>query len=233
MSTKLKQIIHDLSNVASAMGFGIFMNSKKCQKCPNFNICDEGKRMLEMSVEMKRMSSMLTKAMEIAVHEEAQNRFTPIDMFNVIPTFNDGVVTLSKLHDMEIKVESNISENCFIFSTLQSGMIVTENAIVNAHNANATKMTISIVENDDYVDVFYRDNGFGIKRDKLEKMELEWVGKSGLNGHGTGIIIETVQQGGGTVKWNSIEGFGTEMRVRLKKATKGERLSCAIMDAAS
>jgi signal transduction histidine kinase len=137
-------------------------------------------------------------------------------------------ITLLKINTEKknIKIESKIKDETFVFADINLVTAILRNLIANAikfTNENG-EIYIDANEKNDFLEISVTDTGIGINQDdinKLFKIEIDTrnIGNSSEKGTGLGLILckEFVEKNGGEIKVISELGKGSSFIFTLKK----------------
>lgn len=126
----------------------------------------------------------------------------------------DELPKLKVMHDIDITlIYEHCSADVQICSDDSVDNQIMRNAIQNSVKAGARAIHIEYVAHKDTVDIFFRDNGRGIRRQDIHKLGSGYSTSGG--GCGVRIIKALVAQNGGIVQYTSIPPFSTELQITM------------------
>lgn len=158
------------------------------------------------------------------VSQHQGENFNPvkINLHNLLIDEIDFITDLA--NQKNITIEQCIADELFITADLQMTKTILRNLLVNAikYTDNYGAITVSAMENQQYVEIAIEDNGIGISfeaQKELFKIDSfhSTIGTSNEKGMGLGLLIcrDFVEMHGGKIWLESEPGKGTEFKFTL------------------
>ena len=180
---------------------------------------------------IKAASNELYKLLEDLLQwsrvQDGKLKFEPRN-FNLTDSVKNYLeVLLPQTEQKEIVLTNNLEKEIIVFADMDLVGMIIRNLLVNAFKFSYRngEVIIDYELDGDFVKLFIKDNGIGIKaedRDKLFSIEktLSQKGTEGEKGTGLGLILckEFVEINGGEIGFNSMPGNGASFWFTLKLA---------------
>ena len=203
------KVLHEIKNPLTVVSGYLELMEDGSNNEKFYKIIDE---------EIKRTLSIIreySNNIEIEFEEIELDYLIEDIVSNLKDLYKNNNVYFSLEGDSEIYFDSNYDKLKQIFL----------NIIKNAYEAKKDSLLIKIKWNQDkdntYINII--DNGIGISLEDLNRIGEDFY-TTKENGTGLGIpfIIENVKKLGGDVKYNSIKGRGTEVKLTFKNRKNSE-----------
>lgn len=156
---------------------------------------------------------------------------TELEYFDVSYVIDD-IINLyrSSAANKGLTVEKNVDTNYYVYADKKMCGVILRNVFSNAIKFTPTggKIEISVSTEDDYTVILIKDNGIGIKEERVARImsknmaDLSTRGTNGEKGTGLGISlsIDFAQKNNGKLKIQSAEKSGTKVTLYLPNSKK-------------
>jgi len=142
------------------------------------------------------------------------------EKFQTGSELHNELLKVGKEMKLDIELHNKMSKDCAILAgqtIIKSAKQVINNIFFNAKKANATHISVTGVEHDNFVAIHIVDNGDGMSAETLSCLGLSIASKTST-GKGTRITKKLVLQEGGVVEWSSPgPGAGCCVTFRMTK----------------
>lgn len=174
--------------------------------------CDEKDKETYLKIvkdEIKRSLNIIDNYKELLVLHK-----TKFNLYNLLNEIKDS---LKDLYKCEIVIIGLDEINYYgDYNKLKQVFI---NIIKNSYEANSNLIVIKVLENKDYLDISIIDNGNGMIKEIISNIDKDYF-TTKSNGTGLGIpyIKEIIKLHDGSIEYDSKEGIGTKIDIKLKKS---------------
>ena len=165
-------------------------------------------------VAIHQFADMLRKVL----HSEIPADYKPYPLADRFKALHNAIPGIQKTFGLKIKLIEKVSEGCAIYGNGEMAEQIMQKLMENASKAGATEVRLSYNELDEQVEIVFADNGSGMCRDKLESIGIGRMNNGRASGgKGVNLVRELVAKAGGSVEWDSREGIGTWVTIRVLK----------------
>lgn len=141
----------------------------------------------------------------------------PVSLSVRFEHFDKSRDQLEKQFGLKLRLTHSVSENCRIYGDLEMAEKVTLNLLQNAAKAGAKNVHVHYQELDRTVEATFSDDGEGMDKGTQSKLGFD-ISNGLIGGRGVGTIRSLVARAGATIRWDSRQGIGTWVTIRLRKA---------------
>lgn len=183
------------------------------------DVNDDSKRLMKIALrEIERLDGLVNDLLDHAKPRDKQE-LTRVDLNAEIGRLVDKICHLSREHNaIDIKI-TETEPNSWVMADLDAVQGVLWNLIRNASDAKSTVIDLSVVKQNEYIDLVIKDNGLGIEKEKLNHIfEPFFTTKSKGSGLGLATVHRTISEHNGTIKAESQKGEGTKFTISLPYA---------------
>jgi len=174
--------------------------------------CDEKDKETYLRIvkdEIKRSLNIIDNYKELLVLHK-----TKFNLYNLLNEVKDN---LKDLYKCEIVIIGLDEINYYgDYNKLKQVFI---NIIKNSYEANSNLIVIKVLEEKYYLDISIIDNGNGMIKEIISNIDKDYF-TTKSNGTGLGIpyIKEIIKLHDGSIEYDSKEGIGTKIDIKLKKS---------------
>ncbi|WP_409228501.1 transporter substrate-binding domain-containing protein [Gudongella sp. SC589] len=171
----------------------------------------------DIPVEIDRIDGLIKEFMEYT--SPRRPVISDINLYDEIM----GSIKLVKFHISNIRIEVDIERSLFIKFDMAQFKQVIINILLNSNDAvrdaEEPLIEISAFEDGDFIEIYFRDNGYGMNQDKLQYIfEPFYTTKEYGNGVGMFVVKQIIDDNGGSIFAESGgENKGMYVRVRVKR----------------
>ena len=162
-----------------------------------------------MKGQVERIYTFSESMKEIQAFESMQIKQRDLEINSLIAKLKDMVVGLEQVSNLSFTVQTTGVQGCFYYDE-QVVLEVIENMISNAISYAKSYVDIVISVEDDYLNVYIRDDGKGFEKEELYKaLEPYYTARESDNHNGLGLSICKLlckKHGGGISLANSTKG---------------------------
>lgn len=187
-----------------------------------------------MQVSARNLLSLLENLFEWANLQQGVTAFNPEPCRLSFIIKQNADILKELANQKDLKLITNISEDCIAMADVQMLNTVIRNLLSNAIKFTPRGGIIEVglkpstsgnqLSPEDYCEVYVEDSGIGINRDSLEKIfvinqEISRQGTEGEPSTGLGLLLckEFIEKQGGKISVKSVEGKGSTFYFTLKK----------------
>lgn len=206
----MRKILHDLNNyIAVIIGHAsvgeTIANTPRCIEC-------------RTGYQATIAACHGMKNLVIEAYQLDQTGDIPvIDLNAHFSTMKEHLHELSKVYKVELTLTYDVGDKCFVNGDIEMCGHVTRKLVENSAKAGATNVHIHYQTiNLSAVQMVLSDNGKGMDSATLDR--IGFMGGCGVSGgQGIRLVREMINGVGGVVTWDSREGVGTWVTIRLRK----------------
>ncbi|RZK41647.1 MAG: HAMP domain-containing histidine kinase [Pedobacter sp.] len=217
-----KQVAHEIKNPLTPLKLGVQLLEKSWkEQDPNFE-----KKFASFNRSfVEQIDSLATIASEFSNFAKMPD--TKLENLEIIPIIEQAMRIFDTTENVEINMTNQVKGDLLVLGDKDQLLRTFNNLLKNAIEATEGKdkgvIRVKIINDNRFAFVEVEDNGKGIDPSLKDKIFVpNFTTKSSGTGLGLAFVKQAIENAGGTIHFNSVEGAGTTFYLSFPLASQSE-----------